>query len=247
MSCDSTTSPIDKLNNSPNVQSITISPQEFSFTQADGFKDTTLSIQIDAIIENVDDSIIPGFVIRNKLSSAFISNGDLTAGDVANSFSISTTLESTTTSFDEYIVEVYAYNDNASGNFVQSTISIQGFANNRPEILDVSNPNEVVIPTTGVTEVAFMAKVSDLDGQDNIDRVLIEFINEDGSTLVPVPNELLDNGIDGDIAANDSVFTISFSINANNTPNNRRALYFAVDKAGLHSDTLETVFNIVEQ
>ncbi|HAH51360.1 MAG TPA: hypothetical protein DCL80_08850 [Balneola sp.] len=98
----------------------------------------------------------------------------------------------------------------------------------------------------------FTAKVIDQDGQNNIDRVFIEFVNEDGSVLIPDPNILYDDGINtsnterGDLVANDSVYTIQFFINSSNTPTNRIVNYFAIDKSGLRSDTLKLPFNLVD-
>ncbi|GAB5408764.1 MAG: hypothetical protein BalsKO_11290 [Balneolaceae bacterium] len=247
MSCDSSVSPVDKLENAPTVQRLNLSPQQIIFNPSDGFKDTTLSISIEASIENVDEGIVPGFVIRDKSSSALIVDGELSPESRANIFRTELNLITTTTSFDEYIVEVFAYNNDGNGNFYQTTLKIEGFSNDPPTLLEVNNPEEVIIPSEGEIVIPFTAKVFDPDGQDNIDRVLIEFINEDGSSLIPTSNQLFDNGLNEDVAPGDSIYTIAFRINSSNTPNNRKAIYFAIDKAGLYSDTLETVFNIVEQ
>ena len=126
---------------------------------------------------------------------------------------------------------------------------MDGFANAAPEILSAENPEEVVIPSgPGAVAVPFTARVTDEDGQNTIREVQILFENEDGSILTPNPNLLRDDGSaeSGDFAAGDSVYTITFQVDQNNTPSNRFALYFAIDNAGLSSDTLRLPFNIVE-
>lgn len=247
LNCDTTTSPTNKLLTAPAINLLSINPQETIFIPSDGFKDTTLSILIEANIENIDEGIVPGYVIRDKFSSVFIINGDLVAETGSDVFIANIELETTTTSFEEYIIEVFAYNTLGNGNFYQQILSIEGISNAPPVLLEVNNPEEVIIPSEGEIVIPFTAKVFDEDGQSNIDRVLIEFINEDGTILRPDPNQLFDNGLNEDTFAGDSVYTIAFRVNSSNTPNNRKAIYFAVDKAGLYSDTLQTTFNIVRE
>ena len=115
--------------------------------------------------------------------------------------------------------------------------------------MEVNNPEEVEIPSgSNTTTVLFTAKVRDADGQSNIDKVLLNFRNEDGTLLGASPFEMFDDGASssGDETAADSVFSTTFTINSSNTPNNRTALYWAIDKSGLSSDTLETPFNLVD-
>lgn len=247
LSCDPTVSPADKFLNAPTINQLSISPQEITFNPSDGFKDTTLSISIEATIENVDSETVPSFIIRDKFSSSVAYNGILISEGSTNIFRAVLNFETTTTSFEEFLIEAYAYNTSGNGNFYQSTFSVEGFSNDPPVLLEANNAEEVVIPSEGELIIPFRAKVFDPDGQNNIDRVLIEFINEDGSPLIPDPNLLLDNGLNEDTVAGDSVYTIAFRINSTNTPNNRKAIFFAIDKAGLYSDTLQTTFNIVQE
>lgn len=244
-SCDETTAPINKLDDSPIVNSLTLSTNVVQFTADDDFKDTTFVLTIEAIIENVDSESSVGYTIRDKQSLNILSLGNLVQFE--NSFSKDVIFNTTTTTFATYLIEVFAYNETGNGNYYQAPFTIIGISNDPPIILEVNNPENVTIPSSGDIVIPFTAKVYDPDGQENIDRVMIEFINEDGSSLIPTPNLLLDNGLNEDVAAGDSVYTIVFTINSQNTPNNRKAIYFAVDKAGLHSDTLQTTFNIVEQ
>ena len=229
------------------MQQLIVSPSNIEFTPVDGFKDTTLTINIETIIKNVDSETTLGAILRDKSTQTLISSHELNAIAQTDTLTAQINIETSTSSFENFLVEVYAYDNSGNGNSFQSGLSIIGLSSKPPVVADASNPESVTIPSEGSVTVPFSVNVTDEDGQDNIDRVLIEFINENGSSLIPFPNQLFDNGTGGDLAASDSVYTITFSINATNTPNNRTALYFAVDKAGLHSDTLQTKFNIVEQ
>ena len=93
-------------------------------------------------------------------------------------------------------MQVSVYDEYGNFNSAEYNIELIGFSNASTQILMVENPNEVIIPS-GNDEliIPFTAKVKDADGQSNIDQVFIEFINSDGSILVPNPNTLLDNGL----------------------------------------------------
>lgn len=246
--CDSTTSPVNKLLDAPTVNRLTIVPHNVQFIPTDGFTDTTLTVHIETQITNSGtEELIQGYIVRNKEGGAVLFQGQLTDESRGDIYWAEIDIETSTTSFLEYVIEVYAFDKAGNGNYYQANFGVEGISNARPQLLQVSNPEEVTIPSDGEIAIPFTAKVFDPDGQNNIDRVLIEFINEDGSSLIPVPNQLFDNGINEDAVQGDSVYTIAFNINSSNTPNNRKAIYFAIDKAGLHSDTLQTTFNIVEQ
>jgi hypothetical protein len=246
-SCDFTTAPKNPLAQTPGISNIEINPSEVIFSPQDGFTDTTITLEIGALIDNIG-SDTPRFTISNKRTGEFVGEGELSPSDSQNfNFSADYELETATTAIEDFMVNVFF--TESQDIYAQTELSVIGFANNPPEILSAQNPEEVTIPTGGETvDVFFTAKVTDPDGQDNVDRVLIEFINEDGTRLVPEPNQLLDNGLNnsGDQVAGDSVFTIAFTITSSNTPNRRKVEYFAIDKAGLSSDTVETNFNIVE-
>ncbi len=245
--CDDSMSPINKLGETPNVKSLTVSPERFNFIASDGFKDTTLTITVSATIENVDIETSPGYVIRDKRSSALISNGELSEGSQTDNFTADINLETTTTSFEEFLIEVYAYNGTGSGNFFQSSISIEGFSNNRPVVLEVNNPDTVVRPQTGELNPLFTAKVVDGDGNATLDRVLMRIIDLEVGEPPESPYQMANDGVSfGDVSASDSIFTFSFTVTqTENRPDRDFNIeYFAIDKGGLISDTVKTTFSI---
>ncbi len=252
LSCDSTTSPRSPFPDSPSIESLNITPPEINFSlQQDGYKDTTVTFTILSQISDIIGNQNPRFFVSLKSSGESVSEGELSpSNSQQHNYGAEVNINTTTTSIENYIVSVFL--ESNPDNYAQTGFKVNGFPNNPPTIIEVNNPEEVTIPNEGeTTDVFFTAKVNDLDGQNNIDQVLIEFLNEDGSKLIPEPNKLLDDGNSGpdgsgDQVAGDSVYTIAFTITSANTPNNRTAQYFAIDKAGLSSDTVETSFNIVE-
>ena len=233
----------------PRVISISLTPSNIDFLPSDGIKDTLVTIQVRAMVENLEENVLPRLAVfsRDEDSSPVLT-ADLSSTSNTNEYEAIFELPLNTLDFLVFDVFVFSFGDFGDGNWVSSTLSVDGFANNKPVILEASNIEEVTIPTDGSSiPVQFTAKVTDEDGQNTINRVSIIFLNEDGSTLTPNPNELFDDGqaASGDLVAGDSLYTITFSINGSNTPNNRTALYFAIDNAGLSSDTVRTTFNIV--
>lgn len=246
-SCDSTISPKNLNSDTPFVGELIINPNAINFDPiTDGQKDTTLTLLVSVIGENFDSAQFPYY-------SIFIDNEDLPAyeGELTNIngniYSQSIDIVTNTITFSNYIVLVTTSATNPNSNYSQAIVKQKGVPINAPEILEVNNPSSIEIPSSGDKIAVFEAKVRDIDGQDNIDKVLINFRNQDGSMLSQNPFELFDDGSSnsGDSVARDSVFTRTFKINSSNTPNNRTALYWAIDKSGLSSDTVETPFNIV--
>jgi len=247
LNCDSTNSPQPLEIDLPGFESTIVTPANITFTLAeDGYQDTTITFNIQANLNNQDSDFSVRYIATNQSSRSLISTNAME--QQGEFYAASFDLETSTTSITNLLIEVFIVNSNGDQTSAQIFREVVGFSNARPQMLEASNPTEVIIPTDDSTIIVpFVAKVTDADGQDNIDQVLIEFINEDGSVLVPSPNNvLLDNGLNEDVAAGDSLYTIAFTVNSSNTPNNRTAIYYAIDRAGLHSDTLSTTFNIVE-
>ncbi len=245
--CDTTISPSNTFSDGPEVQQLTVSPNDVDFSSSDGFKDTTLTISVLSTIENVTEETTLGYAVRDKSTLVLISEGELTTASEADVYGIDLSLETTTTSFEELIAEVYAYNPDGSGNFFQTAISISGFSNNPPEILEANNPEEVQRPSSGETSVSFTAKTTDADGQHSIEGVYLRLISQTSGEVSGSPFQLFDNGSSqGDETPSDSVYTTSFSISPTNQLQTYDILYYAVDKGGLVSDTVKTTFSIIE-
>lgn len=255
VSCDDALTPKDFDEQQPYVQNLVVSPTEISFDpQRDGQKDTTLILNVTVDGFNFDVDSVPYYsVFLGDTESPFIQKKFPVNFSPLTTFQTSIPVSTNTVIFETYTLVITPSLSGNNQNFAQAIIRQTGVPINPPEILEVNNPEEVEIPSgSDVTRVLFTAKVTDADGQDNLDRVFIDFVNEDGSILTPDPNILLDDGNNsnsngsGDATASDSVYTIQFFVDSSNTPNNRTARYYALDKSGLSSDTLTTTFNIVD-
>ena len=254
-SCDDTLAPKDFDEQQPYVQNLVVSPSEITFDpETDGQKDTTLNLNITVNGFNFGVDSVPYY-------SVFVGNEDFPSiqekfpvnFSPITTFQTSIPIVTNTIDFETYTLLITPSLSGNNQDVPQAIITQTGVPINAPEILEVNNPAEVEIPNDdSQVRVRFTAKVIDQDGQNNIDRVFIEFVNEDGSVLIPDPNILYDDGINtsnterGDLVANDSVYTIQFFINSSNTPTNRIVNYFAIDKSGLRSDTLKLPFNLVD-
>lgn len=256
ISCDDSLTPKDYNVVDPYVQELTINPSNITFHPVqDGQKDTTISLNISVKGFNFETDSVPYYSIFFSGSDLpFIQGKFLVNLSSLTTFQANVAIPTNTIRFESYTILVTPTLDGSNQNYAQSIIKQTGVPINAPEILEVNNPEEVEIPNDDSrVRVRFKAKVIDPDGQNNIDRVLLEFVNPDGSILIPEPtNRLLDNGENsnttsqGDEIAGDSVYTIQFFINSSNTSINRTARYFAIDKSGLRSDTLEAPFNLVD-
>ncbi len=249
MHCDDTISPVNTFSESPDVKQLTVSPDEVTFTLADGFKDTSVTIQIDATIENVNDDTFIGYSITDRGNQELLISNELVSGNTVNTYSSEIELETTTTSFLDLLIEVFAYTEDGKGNYIQKSLGITGFSNNPPEILEVSNPDTLTRPVSGDIPAIFTATVTDLDGDDTISRVLIRIIDSEDGEVTGSPFDMADDGNSlRDETANDNIFT--WSLNVPSNPASGRINrdydieYFAIDKGGLYSDTLRTTFSI---
>jgi hypothetical protein len=249
-SCDSTTSPENPLSDSPAIESLTLLPSSVTFTsQEDGFKDTTLTVEIVSEILNVPENSLPQYSITNKSSGEEIDSENLTNTSTDSfRFFTETQISTSTTSIEEYLVNIYFVD--APQIFAQTTLSIQGFSNNPPEILAVDNPEEVKIPTTGTTAIQFKSKVTDNDGQNTIQGAFVRIISESTGELNGSPFQLLDDGQSsgdsGDAVAQDSVYTITLEIGSGNREDFYNLKYYALDKGGVVSDTVKSTLRISE-
>ncbi|MEP1307578.1 MAG: hypothetical protein ABJK11_08740 [Balneola sp.] len=255
LSCDSTFSPDDFDEHEPYVQDLSVNPGQIIFNaQQDGQKDTTVVLSLSVNGFNFEGDSLPYYSIFLDDENLPSIQGAFNKSSVlANTFEANVSILTSTIVFKTYTVLATPTLNGNNKNYAQSVISQTGVPINAPQILEVNNPNQVEIPSGSTTTIVlFTAKVTDMDGQDNLSQVLLNFRNSDGSMLSDDPFQMFDDGISnggdtsGDEVAGDSVFTKSFSINSGNTPANRTAVYWAIDKSGLSSDTLETIFNIVD-
>ena len=241
--CDSPPGPKDPTQSPSHLQNARVEPDSISFSHISTLYDTTVTLHLQATITNLSASSEPSYVIRSSTDS-IITRGSLQPGDTSNVFTAQTDLNLTTATFATYYTYIYASEPQPDGSWIQSKVNIYGLSGSPPEILAVNNPDTVYKPSgDSVRNVPFQAKVTDEDGQDNIETVAFELIRDD-NTLDVI--ELSDDGSSdsGDPTAGDSVYTQILSVDAGNEAATYNIHYYAVDKAELVSDTVKTTFTI---
>jgi hypothetical protein len=248
--CDSTTSPGNPLDGSTSIDRFEITPSFVEFTlQEDGFKDTTITIELYTFIADRLDSDIPEYAISKRSSGSIVAEGELTFVDSCRfNFMAEANILTTTTSFEDYIINVFFKNNLQI--YAQTGFSIKGFSNVAPQIISIENHNEVEIPSSGKTPIQFKAKVKDTDGQSTIRGVYMRLISRSTGEVSGSPFPLYDdgqiNGTSGDQIAQDSIFTLTLEIASSNNPDFYDLKYYAIDKGGLVSDTLKSTLRIKE-
>ena len=244
--CDSTTSPDSKLEKVPSVTHFLVTPTDILFSSDQGFTDTLINVSVEARFRN-HEALIKPFVTLSKSGAAeIIDKVPLEYVDSRTDlYSAGFTLTTTTTSFEDYLVNMIY--DEKRGNYAQTRIQIRGFSNARPELLYATNPDSVSRPETGTTPVTFTAKATDNDGQETIEGVYMRLISQVSGEVGSSPFELYDDGTSGeDEVAKDSIYTLTLEIDPTRQLQTYDIHYYAVDKGGLVSDTIKTTFSIVE-
>lgn len=247
LNCDSTINPQSVASEKPFIRSIDIDPSVVQFSlESDGYRDTTLLISLTSEIILNGSSEEPSYIVTNLANREIITSGKLTDPQ-SNVFTTNFELSTTTTQFQNYMVQLYAFDESGNSNTAEHTIELRGFSNSRPQILMVSNPEEINRPATGEITTQFTAKATDLDGQNTIERVMVRILDILGSEVPDSPFQMFDDGTTyEDAAASDSVYSITFPIAAipDLATQSFFLEYFAVDQGGTYSDTTRTIFKI---
>lgn len=247
--CDETSAPASILDDAPSITRIDVEPQTVQFTaEEDGFKDTTLIVGIFILTVNTPDEELPVYIISDKESGQLITEGTFDITDPGSgNFGVEIPLETSTTSFKQFIITAYPSANKGSTNYAQTSLRIAGISNNSPQILETDNPDEIQRPSSGNQNVTFTAKVTDEDGQETIENVFMRLISQTNGEVGNSPFPLYDDGTNGgDETANDSLYTLTFQINDQNQSDTYSLEYFAVDQGGLVSDTVTSTFSIIE-
>lgn len=244
--CDNPPGPSDYLSDVPSLTAFEITPNRIEFDRSVGAIDTTLNIQLSVSLSSgFSESMSPEYKIVDNTSGNSIREGQFSDFlEQSRIWSQIVSIETQTTVIREF--SVYAWLTDESGSrlsSVQGKFNISGFSTSPPEILWTENPDSVQIPASGSVGIDFQAKVFHPDGQNNISRVLIDLIDNTGSTLNGSPFDLFDDGRleeSGDAVAGDSVYTQRFAIEPENQPDELTVRYHALDRFGASSDTVSS-------
>ena len=245
-SCDTTESPSNTFFNSPIVESLTIEPNLITFLPEDGFKDTTIQVMVKSSIQNLNEETEFGYVVIDKSNQESVYNGELSIIAASDSLIATIPIALTTTSFKNYLIEVYAYDKAGNGNYIHTSLSVTGISTSKPVITNTTSPGTITRPETGAIPAVFTATVTDEDGDETITGVFIRVI-QNGNDVQGSPFSMSDDGSTlGDTTSNDLTFTWSQDITpaATNPDRDFNIEFYALDVSGLSSDTVRTTFQI---
>ncbi len=250
LSCDSepglpTAHPSDNQ-----LTALTLSPSLVTFNPSQTVKDTTVTVLISIRLRNGSSEIHPRLIVVRKSTEAIFFDAPMsTANPAKDQFSHSLQIPTSTTSVEEFAINVILIDKNQPvSNRVSGTLKITGFSTGRPVLLFQQTPATVIIPNSGNQAFDLKAKVSHPNGQNLIDRVNVIIRGANGVALTGSPFQLFDNGLvneSGDLAAGDSLFTRRFVISASNNPDTYTLKYYAIDRFGASSDTLTATMRFV--
>lgn len=248
-SCDDALTPKDFDEQQPYVQNLVVNPSTISFDpETDGQKDTTLTLDVTVDGFNFEVDSVPYYsVFLGDDENPILQDKFLVNFSPITTFQASIPIETKTYFFETYTVLITPSLSGNFTNFAQSIMIQTGVPFNAPTIIEAINPEEVQRPSSGNVNVRFQAKATDIDRQKNLDGVFLRLISRTSGEVNNSPFQLFDDGERaGDQSANDSVFTLTFPVNSGNQLQTYDILYYAKDKSGLVSDTIKTVFKIVE-
>lgn len=248
-SCDEALTPRDLDEKQPYVQNLQINPSPIDFDAVnDGQKDTTITLNLAVDGFNFEVDSVPYYsIFIGKESLPSIEGKFLVNFSPLTTFQANIYIPTNTLEFETYTVLVTPENNSSGQNYAQAVVKQNGVSFNAPEILEVNNPEEVERPESGETTVYFTAKVSDEDGQNNIDGVFLRLISQTSVEVNNSPFLLFDDGSSrGDLIPSDSVYTLTFPVSSSNQLETYDIKYYAKDKSGLVSDSVTTTFSIVD-
>jgi len=248
--CDSTTSPIDPLSEEPTITRFSMTPQHVQFSPtADGIKDTTVNVRFEVSTENLPVGNVPLLHIMDNYTNEVAYEIPMNGTPTEDFFVHEIPFETKTTFFEEYTVNVLLSGSPNNLNYAQGSLELFGFSVVPPEILEIDNPETLQRPEEDEPDVPvpFFAKATDEEGLDSIEGVYLRLISRESGELDSSPFRLYDDGENGgDLTAGDSLFTLVFQFSSENQIETYDAYYYAVDRGGLVSDTVKSVFRVIE-
>jgi hypothetical protein len=247
-SCDSTpgSAPYEI---SPTVLSgLSVNPGNVTFTPEDGLRDSTLVITISV---NKTGDINPKsvqFTIKDDFLNEPAGQGELqlSGGIYTGTFDLTVS----TSTINTYTVSVFGETPGGTlTNTIQTKIRITGILTEPPQIEFLNHPQTVQIPSTGTQAFGFEAKVVHPNGQMNITDVFLELYDSNNIQIGGRAFRMFDDGDtsgSGDLVPNDSVYTKSFQIGPQNSPDTYTIWCYAIDRQGTSSDTTFSTLSIIQ-
>jgi hypothetical protein len=238
-------------NDSPFIAQLSVSPMEVSFDrETDHVKDTTITIDVSGQVKQLTENTELRYSLTNVQNEELLDDGNFDLSSISpgiGNFDDTISLEVSTSTINNYLISVIVTNNSGNGNYAQVVLKVNGISGLPPTIIAAANPADYTIPESGTENVRFTAKVTDPDGQDNVEGVFLRLFSRTTGEVNNSPFELFDDGQSmGDQAEGDSLYTLTFPVSSDNQPDTYDVHYYAIDRSALVSDTVKTTFTLVE-
>ncbi|MEX0780664.1 MAG: hypothetical protein WD491_11505 [Balneolales bacterium] len=245
--CDDTPGVVDISKRQPELSHLEITPSTIEFDREDGIKDTLVTFELSAQLDADEPLTTPPTVTFGERGSSDIFISEFLSDFDKDAFRYSGQVQVTfqTTTFGDY--EFFVLAELPGGGIsdpARAAIEVRGFATGMPSIEYTDHPDTVQIPSSGEKGILFEAKAIHPDGQGNIQNVTLELIDQDGRGLGQY--NMLDDGANGDMTANDSLFTTGLEIGPRNQPDEYIIKIYAIDRFDAVSDTVTSHMSIVQ-
>ena len=142
-----------------------------------------------------------------------------------------------------YLLRIYGTNSetNNSNSILANFIVIR--ENNPPVIEQVTAPDTLTVdadtPPQTQIPVLISAKVFDKQGTADISRVYFNSYRPDGSPANGNPFNMFDDGTNGDLTANDGIYSLRIYITPENLKGTYRFDFYALDRSNLRSEVYQ--------
>ncbi len=177
----------------------------------------------------------PVFTVFDANTTEEILQGDFTetavSGRLQGNFSITVPANQVS----EFRVYVFSRSESGTiSNTFRRNFRISGALSGPPVMEYLDHSASVPIPQTGTTPIRFESSVIHPDGQANIEEVLLELYDSNGVLLGGQPFTMDPESDD----PGNNIFSRTFQINPQNQPETYDVWGYAIDRAGVSSDTL---------
>lgn len=239
LSCEQTAA--DQQVEGIRFESIAFTPASIQYA-SNTIQDTTITVAFQGVLQGAN-STTQGIAFVAKSSGTSIpleillqDNGAFSASSQLNL----NTGESTT--LQARIEFVQAGGQRAR---YETSIPIEGVADEAPVIESINHPDSVQIPTSGTQAILFTAEISHPISLQNVASVTMELLDAETNDSRGVFT-LVDNGQEGDEQANDGRYFVGLSIGSDNQPASYILQWNATSVTGLSATQETTTLEIIE-
>lgn len=173
-------------------------------------------------------------------------NGDSLTGD--GIYSVETTTAFANWKFGNYHIMIQAFDNRnkASENIYVVLPWAKMSIGIAPQIVDVSAPDTIQLPSSEDRSFILAASVTDDDDNRDIKEVFFNTFKPDGSPSSGNPFKMYDDGTSGDAIAGDYIFSLKIFITAQNATGDYRFEFQAKDYSELSSEKVIHTITVIK-